>query len=153
MPHNMGHKTVSDVTSHPLVLPTLACSPRHLSPQSASACCCWTLLVLPSTFRCWLLHCRQQKLRPYQPTTGYLWWYKCTWEWTLGNELTKLTPQPPPTAFSDQICWNREKEKPKTKKMMGKNENWPQKKWRWFFVRQHLSAKTNSFPFRFISLT
>jgi hypothetical protein len=32
--------------------------------------------------------------------------------------LTELTPQPPPTAFSDRIRWNREKEKAKTMKMM-----------------------------------
>jgi hypothetical protein len=67
--------------------------------------------------------CRRQKSRPDQPTTGYLWWYKCTLEWTFGDELTKLTPQSPPTAFSNQIHWNREKEKTKTKKMMGRNEN------------------------------
>jgi hypothetical protein len=42
---------------------------------------------------------------------------------TFGDELIELTPQPPPTAFSDQIHWNREKEKAKTKKMMGWNEN------------------------------
>jgi hypothetical protein len=63
------------ITSHPPVLPTLACSPRHLLPQSASACCCWTLLVLPSSFRCWLLRCRRQKYHLDQPTTGYLWRY------------------------------------------------------------------------------
>ncbi len=63
------------ITSHPPVLPTFAFSPCPLLPQSTSACCCWTPLVLPSTFRCWLLRCRRQKLRPDQPTTGYLWWY------------------------------------------------------------------------------
>jgi hypothetical protein len=34
-----------------------------------------------------------------------------------------LTPQLPPTAFSDPIRWNREKEKTKAKEMMGRNEN------------------------------
>jgi hypothetical protein len=29
--------------------------------------------------------------------------------------------------FSNQIRWNREKEKTKTKKMMGQNENGPKK--------------------------
>jgi hypothetical protein len=33
-----------------------------------------------------------------------------------------LIPQFPPTAFSNQIRWNREKEKTKTKIMMGRNE-------------------------------
>jgi hypothetical protein len=51
--------------------------------------------------------------------------------------------------FSDPICWNKEKEKTKTKKMMGWIENGPQKKWRRFFVRQQLPAKTEKVPFRF----
>jgi hypothetical protein len=63
-----------------------------------------------------------------------------------------LTPQLPSTAFSDPIRWNREKEKTKTKKMMGWIKNGPQKKWRQFFVRQQLPAKTEKVPFRFISL-
>jgi hypothetical protein len=37
---------------------------------------------------------------------------------TFGNELTKLTPQLPSTAFSGPINWNREREKTKTKKMI-----------------------------------
>jgi hypothetical protein len=41
--------------------------------------------------------------------------------------LTELTPQLPSTAFSDPIRWNREKEKTKTKKMMGWIENGPKK--------------------------
>jgi hypothetical protein len=44
-------------------------------------------------------------------------------EWTFGNELTKSTHKPPPTACSDQIRWNKVKEKTKTKKIMGRNEN------------------------------
>jgi hypothetical protein len=44
-------------------------------------------------------------------------------EWTFGNELTELPPQLPATVFSGPILWNREKEKTKTKKMMGRNKN------------------------------
>jgi hypothetical protein len=41
--------------------------------------------------------------------------------------MTELTPQLPSTAFSDPIRWNREKEKTKTKKIMGWIENGPKK--------------------------
>jgi hypothetical protein len=47
----------------------------------------------------------------------------CDGNWTFGNELTEWTPQLPSTAFSGLICWNSEKEKTKTKKMMDRNEN------------------------------
>ncbi len=57
------------VTFHLPVPLTLACSPCHLLPQSASAHCCWTPLVLPYTFRCLLLCCRQQMSHPDQTTT------------------------------------------------------------------------------------
>ncbi len=67
-------------------------------------------------------------MRPDQPTTGYLCWYKCTLEWTFGNELTKLTPQPTSShsVFQPNLLEQRErkdKEKTKTNNMTGWNEN------------------------------
>ncbi len=44
------------------------------------------------------------------------------WQW-----IDQINPPTSFTAFSDPICWNREKDKTKTKKMMGRNENWPKK--------------------------
>ncbi len=60
--------------------------------------------------------------------------------------------QLPPTAFSDQCQSVSKKIKTKRKRMMGWIKNGPKRKLSWFFVRQHLPAKTKSFPFRFISL-
>jgi hypothetical protein len=57
----------------------------------------------------------------------------------------------PPTAFSDQIHSDSMKIKTKRKRMMGWIKIGP-KNLSWFFIRQHLPAKTNFFPFRFISL-
>ncbi len=68
------------------------------------------------------------------------------WQW-----IDEIDPQLSSTAFSNPICWNREKEKTKTKNMMGWIENGPKKKWRRFFVRQQLPAKTEKARFRFIS--
>ncbi len=60
--------------------------------------------------------------------------------------------QLPPTAFSDQRRSVSKKIKMKRKRMMGWIKNGPKKKSSWFIVCQHLPAKTNSFPFRFIIL-
>jgi hypothetical protein len=60
-------------TSHPPVLPTFAFSPHHLLPNqpllnAVELCLSY---LLPLDVDCCVVH--KKKLRPDQPTTGYLW--------------------------------------------------------------------------------
>jgi hypothetical protein len=46
-----------------------------------------------------------------------------TLEWTFGKELTELTPQPPPTAFSNTKSAGTERKKDKNKENDGSEGN------------------------------
>ncbi len=81
-----------------------------------------------------------------------LWGYYSTNTEFLARNGQIWPAQLPPTAFSNQCQSVSKKIKTKRKRMMGWIKNGPKKKLSWFFVCQHLPTKTNSFPFRFISL-
>ncbi len=58
-----------------------------------------------------------------------LWWYYSTLHGVFSKEWTELTTQTFSHSISDAIHCNREKEKTKTKNMMGQNENQPKNYW------------------------
>ncbi len=74
------------------------------------------------------------------------------WSGLLAMNWLNWPPNLLPQRFPTKSAGTERKKRQKHKKMMGLNGNWPKKKWRRFFGCQHLPAKTNFFPFRFISL-
>ncbi len=81
-------------------------------------------LILPPT-RHWLLCYKSRRTT----TTG---------EWTFGNELNKLTPHIPSTAFSNQIHSNSKKKNTKKEENDGFDWKWTSKEIEAFLVHQQL---------------